>query len=67
MAEIAEQKQFRFVCIQDNDKILVAGINSEKYFDVRKSKFQTNFSEGKADFRCNFEPCGIPYTVNTMA
>ena len=38
-------------------KFSVAGIDSEKCFDVRKSKFQTSFSEGKADFRCNFEPC----------
>ncbi len=29
---------------------LVVGIDSEKCFGVRKSKFQTNFSEGKADF-----------------
>ncbi len=34
----------------------MGGIDSEKCFDVRKSKFQTNISEGKADFRCNFEP-----------
>ncbi len=38
-------------------KFLVAGIDSEKYFGVRKSKFQTNLSEGKVDFYCNFEPC----------
>ena len=38
-------------------KFLMVEIDSEKYFDVRKSKFQTNFSEGKADFRCNFKPC----------
>ena len=39
------------------EKFLVAGIHLEKCFSVRKSKFQTNFSKGKADFLCNFEPC----------
>ena len=57
MADSAGQQPFRVVAFQDNGNFLVTGIDSEKYFSVRKSKFQTNFSEGKADFRCNFEPC----------
>ncbi len=46
-------------------KFLVAGIDVEKYFAVRKSKFQTKFSKGKADFRCNLEPCccELPWLV----
>ncbi len=40
-------------------KFLMAWIDSEKYFGVRKSKFKTNFSEGKAEFRCNFEACDL--------
>ncbi len=37
-------------------KSLVAGIHLKKCFGFRKSKFQTNFSEGKADCRGKFEP-----------
>ena len=56
MAHSAEQKPFRFVGIQDDEQLLVAGIDSEKYVGVRKSKFQTDFSKGKVNFHCNFEP-----------
>ena len=38
-------------------KFDVVKINSEKCFGIRKSKFHTNFSTGKADFRRKFEPC----------
>ncbi len=44
-------------------KFSVAGIDSEKCFGVQKSKFQTRFSVGKADFHCNFEPGQFIYIV----
>ncbi len=37
-------------------KFDVVKINSEKCFGIRKSKFHTNISEGKADSRRKFEP-----------
>ncbi len=46
----------------------MARIHSEKCFGFRKSKFQTNFSKGKAEFQCNFKPwqCGTDHKVSKI-